>query len=170
MKAESIGPYIDLPREVKNRGVKSQFELAVTGLPEQERLALAAQGWLFSEPYDVSRDPWTYQNFIQQSKAEFTVAKHGYAISRSGWFSERSACYLASGRPVLSQDTGFSDWLETGLGIVAFDTLSAAIAGIEDINGRYELHCQAARALAAEHFDARKVLSHLIESALSNTS
>jgi hypothetical protein len=91
------------------------------------------------------------------------VAKHGYVISRSGWFSERSTAYLASGRPVLIQDTGFSDWLPTGAGVLPFSTLEEVRAGIEEINSRYEFHCRAARAIAEEYFDARKILLRLLE-------
>jgi hypothetical protein len=107
-----------------------------------------------------------YQHYIQQSKAEFTVAKHGYVISRSGWFSERSAAYLASGRPVVTQETGFSDWLEIGAGTMAFNTPDEALAGIEEINSHYAFHCRAARIIAAEYFDTRKILPSLIERAM----
>jgi hypothetical protein len=114
----------------------------------------------------VTRDPWTYQEFIRGSKAEWSVAKHGYVASRSGWFSERSAAYLASGRPVLTQQTGFSDWLPTGVGLLAFDTIEEVLAGMKEIDADYEHHCRAARELAEEFFDARKVLPHLLERAL----
>ena len=87
-------------------------------------------------------------------------------VSRSGLFSERSTCYLATGRPVVIQDTGFSDWLPTGAGVISFSTPEEALAGIEEINSRYEFHCQAARAIAEEYFDARKVLPRLIECAM----
>ena len=91
------------------------------------------------------------------------MAKHGYVISRSGWFSERSAAYLASGRPVVTQETGFSDWLQVGSGVMPFTTPEEALGAIEEVNTRYEFHCQAARAIAEEYFDARKVLTRLIE-------
>jgi hypothetical protein len=122
------------------------------------------------DPLEVTRDLWTYQKYIQQSKAEFSVAKHGYAAARSGWFSERSACYLASGRPVLVQDTGFSDWLQTGAGVIPFNTHEEALAGIEEINSRYEFHCQAARSIAEQYFDARRILPRLLECAMDPNS
>ena len=78
------------------------------------RERLRDHGWHLVDPLAVTRDPWTYQRYIEKSKAEFSVAKHGYVVSRCGWFSERSACYLAAGRPVVVQDTGFSDRLPTG--------------------------------------------------------
>jgi hypothetical protein len=96
------------------------------------------------------------------------VAKHGYVTSRSGWFSERSAAYLASGRPVLLQETGFSDWLDSGAGIVPFSTLDQVLSGIEDINARYDFHSRMAREVAQEYFDADKVLSELVERAVNS--
>lgn len=159
MKSDSFGPYMDLPRRTG-----SILELAVSGSSTPTAL-LHNQGWVVLDP--PTQDPWTYQRYIQQSKAEFSVAKHGFVVSCSGLFSERSACYLASGRPVVIQDTGFSDWLQTGAGVIPFSTPEEALAGIEEINSRYEFHCQAARAIAEEYFDARKVLPRLIEYAIN---
>lgn len=161
MKSDSFGPYIDLPEKAGRI-----FELAV-GSPMVPSGLLCSKGWAVRDPREPTRDPGTYQRYIQQSKAEFSVAKHGYVVSRSGWFSERSASYLASGRPVLVQETGFSDWLQTGAGVIAFNTLEEALAGIEEINSRYEFHCQAARAIAQEFFDARKVLLRLLDQAMN---
>lgn len=161
MKSESFAPYMDLPERTR-----SVLELAV-GSVSAPRTLLGSKGWEVRDPLELTSDPWTYQQYLQQSKAEFTVAKHGYVISRSGWFSERSAAYLASGRPVVTQETGFSDWLATGSGIISFTTPEEALAGIEDINRRYKFHCQAARAVAEEYFDARKVLLRMIECAIN---
>jgi hypothetical protein len=161
MKSRSFFPYLDLPQRSG-----AVFELAIGGssAPRQE---LANKGWVCRDPIEVTRDPWTYQRYIQESKAEFTVAKHGYVLSWGGWFSERSVNYLASGRPVLTQDTGFSEWLPTGSGVLAFRSPEEALDGIEEINSRYEFHCKAARAIAEEYFDARKVLPHLIERSMN---
>ncbi|HEX6508832.1 MAG TPA: hypothetical protein VF221_14485 [Chloroflexota bacterium] len=106
-----------------------------------------------------------------ESRAEFSVAKHGYVSTRCGWFSDRSAVYMASGRPVVIEETGFSEWLPSGVGVVPFSTYDEAKAGIQDVNSRYVEHCRAARALIEEFFDARKVLTELLEhsSALSST-
>jgi hypothetical protein len=90
-------------------------------------------------------------------------------VTRCGWFSERSAAYLASGRPVVVQDTGFSDWLETGSGVMAFNTPDEAVAGIEEINRRYDFHCRAAREIAREYFDACEVLPALIQHAMEGS-
>jgi hypothetical protein len=127
---------------------------------------LRDKGWRLRDPLAVTREPSTYQDFTRASKGEWSVAKHGYVATRSGWFSERSAAYLASGRPVLTQQTGFSDWLETGAGLLAFETFDDVLAGLEECDGDYERHCRAARELAEGFFDARKVLTSLVESAL----
>jgi hypothetical protein len=161
MKSDSFGPFLDLPASAG-----PLFELAVGGTTVP-RAQLTSKGWKITNPLKVAADPFAYQRYIQHSKAEFTVAKHGYVISRSGWFSERSAAYLATGRPVVTQETGFSEWLETGSGVIPFATLGEAIAAIEDVNLRYEHHCRRAREIALEYFDARKILSHLIDRAMS---
>lgn len=159
MKSDSFGAFVDLPARAG-----PVFEIAL-GSETAPRGLLRAKGWRLLDPLAVTRDPWSYQEFVRASKAEWSVAKHGYAASRSGWFSERSAGYLGSGRPVLTQETGFSDWLETGAGLFAFETPEEVLAGMADIEGDYPRHCRAARALAEEFFDARKVLKSLIERA-----
>ena len=121
MKSDSFGPYIDLPEKAGPR-----FELALGG-NTAPRAVLRTKGWTLCNPTEPTREPWIYQHYIRQSKGEFSVAKHGYVVTRSGWFSERSACYLASGRPVVVQETGFSDCLQTGLGIVPFCTPEEAL-------------------------------------------
>lgn len=160
MKSDSFSDYLDLPA-----AVPACLEVALGGDWEPREL-LRRHGWAVRHSLEPSRDPWTYQRYIADSKAEFSVAKHGYVAARTGWFSERSAGYLASGRPALVQDTGFSDWLVHDAGVVAFGTPEAAVAGIEEISGRYEHHCHAARAIAEEYFDSRRVLAELVERAL----
>ena len=161
MKSDSFGPYMDLPETIG-----PVFELAI-GSPSAPCDLLRSKGWMIRSSLEAARDPWTYQRYIRQSRAEFSVAKHGYVVSRSGWFSERSAAYLASGRPVLVQETGFSDWLQTKSGVIAFNTPDEVRAGIEEINSRYEHHCRAAREIVESYFDARKVLPRLIECAMN---
>ncbi|NEO61491.1 MAG: glycosyltransferase family 1 protein, partial [Moorea sp. SIO4G2] len=100
------------------------------------------------------------------SRAEFGVAKQGYVASRGGWFSDRSVCYLASGRPTLVQDTGQRDWLPIGEGVLTFSNMAEALEGIETINTNYVQHQQAARQIAETFFDAPKVLSALLEAAM----
>jgi hypothetical protein len=160
LKSDSFGPYWDLPRRAG-----PVFELAV-GSASAPREALLNHGWALRNPLEAASDPWAFQDYVRQSKAEFTVAKHGYVVSRSGWFSERSAGYLASGRPVVVQDTGFADWLPTGRGVLMFRTPDEARASVESVDRSYPDHCREARALAEEYFDARKVLPPLLEKAL----
>ena len=102
-------------------------------------------------------------------KAEFAIAKSGYVAVRCGWFSERSVCYLASGRPVIAQETGFSRLLPTGAGLFAFETADEVLARIEALNSGYERHARAAHILAEEHFDSNKVLTRLLERVGSTT-
>jgi hypothetical protein len=160
MKSESFGPYFTLPEQSGR-----VFELAI-GSASAPRDRLREHGWFLRDPLEVTRDPWAYREYIRRSKAEFGVAKHGYVVGWTGWFSERSACYLASGRPVLVQDTGFTDWLSAPGGIVAFRTPEEAAAGAEEIGRRYEFHARAARGVAAEYFAAGIVLTRLLALAL----
>ncbi len=159
MKSRSFGPYAGLPARVA-----STLEIAL-GSPTAPRAELTARGWSIRDPLEVTLDPWTYQAYIRASKAEFSVAKHGYVLSWSGWFSERSACYLASGRPVVVQDSGFSSWLPSGAGVVAFDTPDGAVAAIEAVDADYDGHCRAARDVAEAYFESGAVLSELLERA-----
>lgn len=159
MKSESFGPYLDLPRQV---GVKLEMALGSATAP---RTQLKAHGWRLRDPLEVTRDPWSYQDYIRSSRAEFSVAKQGYVVSNSGWFSERSACYLASGRPVVVQDTGFSTILPTGTGLFAFSDPEEAKESLETIDADYRTQCEAARAIAEDYFEAGQVLEHLIDRA-----
>lgn len=157
MKSLSFDQFRSLPNLVD-----VELEIAL-GSPNAPRSELQEAGWLVRDPFEVTRDPWVYQAYIGGSKAEFSVAKHGYVVSRSGWFSERSANYLASGRPVVVQETGFSDWMDTGLGVVPFSDLESAAAAIEDVEAAYAAHSDAAREIAREHFESRRVLSELTQ-------
>jgi hypothetical protein len=157
MKSAAFQPFIDLPRRVG-----ASLELAL-GSRSAPRDLLRERGWLLTDPYEATSDPWVYQEFIRQSKAEFTVAKHGYAATRSGWFSERSAAYLASGRPVVTQNTGFRSLIPVGDGLFDFDSPDQAKDGIDSVNARYQHHCRAARELTEEYFAAGKVLTALLD-------
>ena len=140
------------------------FELALDIHPAETRdLALLAEnGWSLVDPGTVAGSPGAYQRYIQSSKAEFSVAKAMYVKSNSGWFSDRSACYLASGKPVLAQDTGFSRHYPTGEGLLAFNTPEEAAAGAAEIWGNYPRHARAAREIAEAYFDSDKVLGGLL--------
>jgi hypothetical protein len=123
---------------------------------------LLANGWQLADGPALSLSPWRYRDYILSSKAEFTVAREFNVLPRSGWFSERSACYLAAGRPVIAQDTGFSDLLPTGEGLFAFSTVEEAVDAISAINADYARHAKAARAIAHDWFRAEVVLPKLL--------
>jgi hypothetical protein len=156
MKSACFDSYLSLPGSINDR-----LELAL-GSATAPREKLQQAGWDITDPLPVTLTPGTYQQYIRQSKGEWSVAKHGYVVSRSGWFSERSAGYLASGRPVVVQNTGFSDILETGKGLLAFSSLKEAVEAIETVNKDYSLHTHAARELAEEYFRADKVLNNIL--------
>ena len=126
------------------------------------RLVFTPHGWEVVPGGLSSRTARAYQAFIQGSRAEFGVAKHGYVLTRGGWFSDRSVCYLASGRPVIAQDTGFGRWLPTGEGLFAFDTMDDVLAALEALRADYPRHARGARALAEAYFDSDRVLSRLL--------
>lgn len=146
--------FLDLPARTGSR-----FELAVNGPLD----LLAARGWSPVEAMSVSRSPWDYQAFIRDSKAEFGIAKHAYVSRRSGWFSDRTECYLAAGRPALVQDTGWSAHLPSGTGLLVFTTVDEALEGLERIERDYRAHAKAASQIARDCFDASRVLPELLE-------
>jgi hypothetical protein len=124
---------------------------------------LAEQGWELADPRRVAGDPWAYQTFIRDSAAEFMVAKGMYVQTACGWLSDRSLCYLATGRPVLAQDTGLRDLYPTGQGLITFATPDEAVAAAEELRRNYPCHARAARALAEEYFDSDRVLGRLLD-------
>jgi hypothetical protein len=158
-KAHSLRPFIALPTRTRE---KFLLALAIHAGEAKDLAALKANGWGLIDPAEVAATPAAYQCFIQGSKAEFGIAKSGYVASRCGWFSDRSLCYLASGRPVLAQETGFSRFLPTGEALFAFETVEDVLAAVESLNADYARHAKAARAIAEEHFDSDKVLTRLL--------
>jgi hypothetical protein len=140
------------------------FQLALDIHPHEVKdLALLADnGWSLVDPEVVAGDPWAYQEYVQGSKAEFMVAKNMYVQANSGWFSDRSICYLASGRPVLAQDTGLEGLYPTDEGLLTFSTMEEALFGVEQISNDYARQAHAARAIAEEYFESDKVLSRLL--------
>jgi len=145
------------------------FELALDIHPDEGRdlAALREHGWRLVDPREVAGDPDLFRHYVQASGAEFSVAQGIYVETNSGWFSDRTTRYLASGKPALVQDTGFSRTLPTGEGLVSFRSLEEAAAGAEAIMADYDRHSRAARALAEEHFDSDRVLEKLLEDALA---
>jgi hypothetical protein len=123
---------------------------------------LRALGWIILEADQVLPDHLSYREFLRTSKAEWSVAKHGYVAGRTGWFSCRTACYLALGRPAVVQETGWSDTIPAGDGLLAFSTPEEAVEAIADINDHYAEHQAAARAVAEQYFEAKKVCADLL--------
>lgn len=141
-----------------------RFQLALDIHPTEvsDRQLITTGGWLLVDPQTVAGDPWSYQEYIRKSKAEFMVAKNMYVQTKGGWFSDRSICYLASGKPVLAQDTGIERHYPTGEGLLVFSTLEGAVDGIEKLSADYARHARAARAIAEQYFDSDKILTRLL--------
>jgi hypothetical protein len=159
-KAHSLRPFFELPRLMKE---KFLVALAIDAGEVRDIEALHRFGWQRLDPAELAATPDAYRRFVQGSKAEFGIAKSGYVLSRCGWFSDRSACYLASGRPVIAQETGFSRTLPTGAGLFAFATAPSVVAASEEIHGDYARHRRAARELAEEYFASERVLPRLLD-------
>lgn len=153
----------------------TRMEVAVNGtqhvrwqtgaLQETAERLLARRGWGFVDPLIVGSSIDSYRTYVESSKGEWSVAKNGYVIGQPGWFSCRSACYLAAGRPVIVQNTGFDGTLPTGEGIVPFSTPEEAVNAIREVDGHHARHARAARAIAEEYFASDHVLSRLVEQA-----
>jgi hypothetical protein len=159
-KDREFEPFLDLPR----RRPGQQFELA-TSVGEDVRSRLVGHGWQQRGSLEVSRDADAYRRYIQESRGEFTVARDQYVRPHTGWFSDRTCCYLAAGRPVITQETGFSKFLPSGRGLFGFRTMDDALGAVDAIESDYAGHCRAARDLAAEYFAAEKVVGSLMERA-----
>ncbi len=162
LKVHEFRKFLELPRRTRQK-----FEIALSIHPadDKDRQALVAGGWQLADPQSSAADAQGFRNYVQNSAAEFSVAQGIYVETKSGWFSDRSACYLASGKPALVQDTGFGGNYPVGEGLLAFRTLEEAVAGAQEIEGNYQRHCRAARALAEAYFDSDKVLTRLLEEA-----
>jgi hypothetical protein len=162
-KGQEFGKFLQLP-SITNVPI----ELAVSAPRGFDVCAhLKEFGWGCRDAFAVSRTPFVYRDFIRSSLGEFSIAKHTYVESKCGWFSDRTECYLASGRPAVVQDTGFSAHLPTGEGLFAYRTLEEAACGLEEAVSNYEHHSRAAREIAIAHFSPEAVLLPLIEKATS---
>ena len=159
-KRDAYVRYVDLPKRARR-----PFQLAANIHPQDatgDRELLLKRGWELVNPHRVTRTPSSYQNYIKQSRAEFSCPKPIHKELKTGWFSDRSACYLASGRPVLAEDTGFSQYLPTGRGLVCFNNLEEAVAGVAEIDRDYPQHMRAARELAQEYLNSEKRLPAML--------
>jgi hypothetical protein len=141
------------------------FELATNIEDVKTRAKFLRNGWRLQCPLQLSVDYWLYRDYVRRSKGEFTVAKDQYVRLNTGWFSDRSACYLAAGRPVIIQETGFRTIYGGGAGLLSFRSLSEIVDAVKTINADYAKHSRAARALAREFFEAEKVLKSILDRA-----
>ena len=159
-KDRSLREFIDLPRRSPEA-----LELAIgAGADHQEgAAALREHGWRLSDPAAASWSAGRYREWLAGSAGELGFAKHGYVAAHSGWFSERTCCYLASGRPAVVQDTGWSDWLPSGEGLFAFSTADEAVAALAAVADDPARHAAAARRIVEDHFEARDVCAGLLE-------
>jgi hypothetical protein len=166
-KRDEFVRFLSVPVKANQR-----VELALCmGQHDFEDLGLLdGHNWRIRDPFLYVGDPKSYREFIQNSKAEFSVAKRGYVKSNSGWISDRTACYLASGKPALVQSTGFEWRLPAGKGLVTFRTVDEAVAGIESIKKDYISHCHAARRIAEDHFNSDIVLGSILDRAGMNAA
>jgi len=160
LRVHEFRKFAELPRRVT---APLEIALDIDEADAADVELLRRGGWRLRDPREIAADPWRYRAYLQGSSAEFMVAKNMYVQSRSGWFSDRSICYLASGRPVLAQDTGFSDYYPVGRGLVAFSTIEEAEDGVERIAADHRAHSRAARALAQERFESSHVLGGLLK-------
>ena len=160
LRVHQLRRFAELPAAAPGR-----FELALDIHPADAADAelLRAGGWQLRPPSEVAATLDGYRDYLRGSAGEVMVAKGMYVDSRSGWFSERSTCYLASGRAVLAQDTGLAERYPVGEGLLVFSTLAEAIAGAEELQADPARHAVAARALAEEHFDSDRVLGRLLD-------
>jgi hypothetical protein len=162
LKVHEFRRYLELPR--RSKGV---FEIALDIHPadEPDRTALVEHGWHVASPREVCPDPTMFRRYVQGSGSEFSVAQGIYVETNSGWFSDRTVKYLASGKPALVQDTGLDRIYPVGEGLMTFTTLDEAVAGAADVLASYERHSNAARALAEDFFDSDRVLTQLLAEA-----
>lgn len=159
LRAHEFRKFVRLPKLCDGR---FQVALDIHSAETRDLALLADNGWQLADPTVVASDPWVYRQYIQQSRAEFMATKGIYVDTQSGWFSERSICYLASGKPVLAQDTGIGPLYPVGAGLLTFRTLEDAVVCVEELARDYPRHCRAARVIAEEFFDSDRVLCDLL--------
>jgi hypothetical protein len=159
----SFMEYVDVPAEVPHR-----LELALGEGPAipKARAFWGSHGWEVSDAWEVASTPWDYQSFIRRSRGEFSCAKATCMVLENAWISDRTLCYLASGKPAVVQYTGHSRFLPDAEGVLRFRTPEEAVARLQEAEVDYEHHCRAARRLAEDHFDATRVAADILERAL----
>ena len=156
-KNRAFEKFIDLPRRANG-----SFRLAVGGGSAPKK-RLAHFGWNLVSPLRHTQRIGDYRAFIGGSSTDLGVAKNAYVTSRSGWFSDRSTCFLASGRPILHQDTGCGDWLPVDKGVLLFSDMDSLLEALKSLRTDYEQHARAARSIAEEYFEASAVLEKMLQ-------
>ena len=171
-KRSGFEPFLDLPQQTNQPlelalCLAADSQLKLRRHDEKERTRLEAKGWRVRHAHTVSSTPWDYQRYIQDSRGEFSCAKPSCVQLQNAWVSDRTLCYLASGKPAVVQHTGPSRFLPDAAGLFRFRDVPEAVRGLETLAADYDRHCRLARALAEEHFDARKVCRLVLERALA---
>ncbi len=158
-KSDEFLRLIELPRRTP-----CALEICLAIHPDEPDLPrLRAHGWRLSDPGVHATDGETYRDYVRRSRGEFSVAKHGYVVGRTGWVSDRTACYLAAGRPAVVQDTGLRPHLPVGEGLLVFEAIDGAVAALAEVERDYARHARAAQSLAARYFDSDRVLAELLD-------
>jgi hypothetical protein len=163
-KRSGFLPFLDLPRQTQQ---SLELALCLAADEDEERRMLEQRGWRVRHAHTVASTPWDYQHYIQQSRGEFSCVKPSCVRLQNAWVSDRTLCYLASGKPAVVQDTGPSRYLPGAAGLLRFRDIAQAVHCLELVEADYGQHCQYARALAEEFFDARKVAQQVLERALA---
>ena len=160
LRAHEMRRFIDVPRRT---GCSFEVALAIDPADDADASRLLASGWQLVDPRHVAHDPVSYRSYIERSRGELMIAKHMYVATNSGWFSDRSACYLAAGRPVVAQDTGLADHIPLGRGVIAFNDLDEAVDAVGAVERDWRFHSLASREIAREYFAAEVVLRALVD-------
>jgi hypothetical protein len=166
-KRSAFLPYIELPRRTNQ---PLELALFLTEKDVADRALLERNGWRVCHSRDVAGTPEAYRTYIQRSRGEFSCAKPSCIEFQNAWISDRTICYLASGRPAVVQHTGPSSYLPSGEGLFRFSTLDEAVAALDAVNTDYERHCRAAREIAETHFDAGRIVEQILNDALGSAS
>jgi hypothetical protein len=153
--------FLDLPR--LRPAIEFELCMNINERDEADRRLLLQHGWRLASPFKMSLEPWGYQNYFKNARAEYTCAKDQNVRLRSGWFSERDLCFLSSGKPVIAQDTGFGKFIPCGEGLFAFRTMDEILAAIDKIESNYERAARAARDIAVEYFECERVCRKLLD-------
>jgi hypothetical protein len=161
--------FVDLPLRTRQR-LELALYLVARDEDDADRAQLTRHRWRVRDSRQVAGTPGAYRRYIQRSRGEFSCAKSSCMEFQNAWISDRTLCYLASGKPVVVQHTGPSAHLPNGTGMFRFTSAAEAVQALEDINADYARHCEAARAIAETHFDAKRVLERVLNAALDGSS